>query len=212
MLRGDLTRVQKWSHEAMVNSFELRFACSTKGYNFLRNKMHYPLPSIRTQQQRLEHVHFDTGILHEIFELLRSKVASMSANDRDCGVVLDEMSIDQSLSFCNNNKKMFGNATIPGQNQKATHGLVVMLVGIHSRWKQVVAYHFTGNTIPEDFHKSLVVDVIQRAENLRLNVHFVTTDCVPNNIRMCNDFGVKHSKNEVLNSNLKYILSERMTK
>lgn len=107
---------------------------------------------------------------------------------------------------------MFGNATIPGQNQKATHGLVVMLVGIHSRWKQVVAYHFTGNTIPEDFHKSLVVDVIQRAENLRLNVHFVTTDCVPNNIRMCNDFGVKHSKNEVLNSNLKYILSERMTK
>lgn len=94
----------------------------------------------------------------------------MSTADRDCGVVLDEMSIDQSLSFCNNNKKMFGNTTVPGQNQKATHGLVVMLVGINSRWKQVVAYHFTGNCIPEDFQKSLVLDVIHRAEEMGLKV------------------------------------------
>lgn len=194
LLHGDFKRVQKWSHETLVDSFEMRFACGTKGYNYLRSKKHYPLPSIRTQQLHLQHLHFDAGILHEVFELLQTKVECMSPTERDCGLVLDEMSIDKSLSFCNNNKKMFGKTTISGQEQKATHGLIVMLVGIKSRWKQIVAYHFTGNTMPNNFQKNLVIDVIRRAEEMGLKVHFVTTDCGPNNVRMWNDFGLKHSR------------------
>lgn len=75
-----------------------------------------------------------------------------------------------------------------------------MLVGVSSRWKQIVAYHFTGNSIPEGFMKATMVDIISNAEMIGLKVHFATSDCGPNNVRMWNDFGLNHSKNQVLSS------------
>lgn len=199
LLQGDLKRVRKWSDRSITESFEIRFACGTKGYKFLRNKG-YPFPSIRTQQAYLQNLHFDSGILTEVFDLLDKKVQCMSTPERDCGLVLDEMSIDQSFSYCCNNKKYFGDVTIPGQTGRATHGLIFMLVGVYSRWKQVVAYFFTGNSIPDGFLKSVIVDIISRAEALGLKVHFTTSDCGPNNIKMWNDFGLKHTKSDALES------------
>lgn len=200
LLQGDVKRVRQWTERSIVDSFEVRFACGAKGYKFLRDKKNYPFPSIRTQQVYLQNLHFDSGILTEVFVLLKNKVQCMSKPERDCGLVLDEMSIDQSFSYCCNNKKYFGDVTIPGQSGRATHGLIFMLVGVYSRWKQIVAYFFTGNSIPDGFLKSVIVDIINRAESLGLKVNFTTSDCGPNNIKMWNDFGLKHMKGEVLES------------
>ncbi|XP_055535083.1 uncharacterized protein LOC129724340 isoform X2 [Wyeomyia smithii] len=198
LIKNSLKRVRKWSDKTMTESFGVRFACGTKGYKYLRNEKKYPYPSVRTQQKHLENFHFDSGILDETFTLLSSKVESMTEAERDCGLVLDEMSIDQSLSFCSNNKKFFGGVTIPTQSGKATHGLVIMLVGIASRWKQIAAYHFTANAIPDGFLMNMVLDIIRMSEKIGLKVHFVTSDCGPNNIRMWNNFGLKHAKSNVL--------------
>ncbi|XP_055533485.1 uncharacterized protein LOC129723331 [Wyeomyia smithii] len=194
LLNGDISRVCKWSDKTITESFEIRFACGTRGYNFLRKKKGYPFPSIRTQQFYFQGVHFDSGILTE------RKIACMSEDEKDCGLILDEMSIDQVLSYCNNNKNHFGNITIAGEIGKATHALIFMLVGIHSRWKQVVAYYLTGSSIPQGFLKDTSGNIIRKAEAIGLRVHFETSDCGPNNVRMWNDYGLKHSKGSVLNS------------
>lgn len=200
LIQGDIKRVRKWTDQVITESFEIRFACGTKGYKFLRDDKNYPFPSIRTQQLYLKNLHFDCGILSEVFGLLEKKIQFMSTAERDCGLVLDEMSIDQSYSYCNNNKKYFGGVTIAKQAGRATHGLIFMLVGIYSRWKQIVAYHFTGNSIPAGSLQSIVVEIIGRAEALGLKVHFITSDCGPNNVVMWNDFGLKHTKKDALNT------------
>lgn len=77
----------------------------------------------------------------------------MRPEEKHCALLLDEMQLTAGLDFDPTVKKPIGLATAPLANPDpdkeftyATHGLVVMLTGLSSRWKQVVAYHFTGMT------------------------------------------------------------------
>lgn len=83
------------------------------------------------------------------------------------------MSIDEALEFCTNIQKYFIATTMP----PSTHALVFMLVGVHVRWKQVVAYEFTGTSIPKICLKLVVDQIILKAENIDFKVHFVTSNC-----------------------------------
>lgn len=75
----------------------------------------------------------------------------MKPEERHCALLLDEMQLTTGLDFDPTVKKPIGLATAPlakqgpeGELVYAKHGLVIMLTGLSSRWKQVVAYHFTG--------------------------------------------------------------------
>lgn len=124
----------------------------------------------------------------------------MSPKELDCGIVLDEMSLDEANEFCPNNKKHFGTTTMPPSNNLATHGLVFMIVGIHARWKQVIAYDFTGNSIPGDLLMDAVKRIIKNVEAIGLNVCFVTSDCGASNKAMWQKFGLS-TKKETLSNN-----------
>lgn len=79
----------------------------------------------------------------DIFELLKFKVAGMSEVERDCGLVIDEMGLDEAEEWCASTKQFVGKTTLPSSGNLVSKGLVVMLVGIAEKWKQVVAYEFT---------------------------------------------------------------------
>lgn len=64
-----------------------------------------------TLRSRLEGIHFDVGILEDVFDLLKNAVTSMSEDEKECIVVLDEMSFEKARSFCANNQKMYGDIT-----------------------------------------------------------------------------------------------------
>lgn len=75
----------------------------------------------------------------------------MRPEERHCAILVDEMQLTTGLDFDPTVKKTIGLATAPlanplpeGQLTYATHGLVVMLTGLSSRWKQVVGYHLSG--------------------------------------------------------------------
>lgn len=137
--------------------------------------------------------------MHEVFELLKHKVDSMSGEELDCGLILDEMSIDEAMEYCTNNQKYFGATTLPPSDELATHALVFMLAGVHVRWKQIVAYEFTGNSIPKGCLKSVVDEIISKAEGIGLKIHFVTSDCGASNKAMWSDYGVSTKKNTIHN-------------
>lgn len=93
-------------------------------------------------------IKFEPGVLQEVFALLESKVPHLVEKERQCVLMLDEMSIVPKLEYDTSTGSVRGYATlaVPGAPAKsiATHALVFMLGGVSSRWKQVVGYHYTG--------------------------------------------------------------------
>lgn len=134
---------KSWSNETVTKAFKLKFSCGNAGYQeILRQKIR--VPSLRTLSRRLENLKFDSGILDQVFDFLQIKVASFNEHEKVCGIVLDEMSIATSNIYGTSTRKYIGNITLPGHSGRATNALVIMLVSISSRWKQTVAYYFTG--------------------------------------------------------------------
>lgn len=77
------------------------------------------------------------------------KVVGLGPQERCCLLMIDEMAIQQKIEYDPTTSSVRGYATlpVPGRDEKvmATHGLVFMLCGVATRWKQVVAYHYTGD-------------------------------------------------------------------
>lgn len=96
------------------------------------------------------------GILEELLPALKVKLEQMRQEERHCAVLVDEMQLTSGLDFDPTQKVVIGQATAPLANHAgnnlclATHGLVVMLAGLSSRWKQVIAYHFSGSLYAYD--------------------------------------------------------------
>jgi len=67
--------------------------------------------------------------------------------------VLDKISITPGKFYDHSSGTEYGHITISKKEQKntATHALCFMLTGLVSRWKQTVAYYFTGRRSQEMF-------------------------------------------------------------
>ncbi|CAL1277296.1 unnamed protein product [Larinioides sclopetarius] len=74
----------------------------------------------------------------------------MLHEDRCVCIMVDEMQISESLSFDISTKCVIGPPTIPSTNgtfeEVAKHALV-FFIEVSTKWKQVVGYHFTGQSI-----------------------------------------------------------------
>lgn len=155
-----------------------------------------PLPSIRTLTRKLENLKFDSGISDNVFKFLGIKKTYFNDIDVHVGIVLDEMQILVSKSFDASLNSSIGKVTLPNHtNGLATHALVILIVGIGSRWKQIVGYYFTSNSVDGSVLQSISLKVIKKAEDIGLRVHFVTSDMGAANQAMWKTFGISKTKN-----------------
>lgn len=67
------TQGMKWSDETVKSALQLRFACGSTGYQTILDQ-NLPYPSQRTLQRRLENISFCSGILDDVFSLMKTKV------------------------------------------------------------------------------------------------------------------------------------------
>jgi hypothetical protein len=193
------SRFLKWSNETVVNALRLKFSCGGSGYEeLLRQKL--PLPSIRTLQRRLQNLNFDSGILDEVLKFLQTKVQTFAPSERDCALVLDEMAITSASVFDISLNKYFGKVTLPDHTGVATHVLVFMLAGIKPRWKQVVAYYFTGNSIKGVIINDIIENILQKVEPLGLNVLSVTSDMGASNQALWKVWGITAGRHSDIKS------------
>lgn len=170
-----LQRIREWSEESIIEGFRTKFVCGATAYDIECKKRF--LPSARTLRRKLQNIHFDSGCLEEVFRLLEYKVAGMKKDDTDVAIVFDEMAIQPGRFYCSNLKKYLGMSTVPPYTEYATHLLVFMVAGLRSRWKQVIAYFFTGDSIESGCLKSILFDLIRRSEAIGLRVHAAISDC-----------------------------------
>lgn len=98
---------------------------------------------------------FYAGLLRELFPAVECKVATMGPQELHCVLLMDEMQLTPGLQYDCTTKTVIGQTTLKGCKLPsndgivtfATHGLVFMLAGLSTRWKQVIGYHFTGKCV-----------------------------------------------------------------
>lgn len=168
-------RVWKWSDESLVEGYKTRFICGSKAYDVECKKRY--LPSSRTLRRKLQHIHFDCGCLDEVFHLLKLKTACMPTCDKDVMIVFDEMAIQAGENYCSNLKKYIGKSTLPKHDTLATHLLVFMVVGLRARWKQIIGYYFTSDSIGKGVLKDALLQLTRKCEDIGLRVHGAVSDC-----------------------------------
>ncbi|KAG0442804.1 hypothetical protein HPB47_015605 [Ixodes persulcatus] len=78
----------------------------------------------------------------------------------------------------------------PPEPPSATHALVFMIAGISSRWKQVICYHYTGNSFCGKEAASQVKVLIERCNSVGLQVVAVTSDMGSGNRAMWQHFDI----------------------
>ena len=119
------------------------------------------------------------------------KVAEMHDKEKYCALSLDEMSITPSSEYDTRTGRLMGEVTLPGHSGRATHAMVFMLSGISTRWKQTVAYYFTGNSVYGSASKpNIILNIIRKAWEIGLRVLTVTSDMGACNRTMWNSFGI----------------------
>ena len=189
-------RGSKWSSATVKNALQLHFACGPTGYRVLLSQR-YPLPSLRTLRRSIQFVKFESGILAEVFHFLAIKVRDMSIHERECCLTLDEMSITPGVEFDTRSGHFIGDVTLPDHKGVATHSLVFMLGGVTTRWKQTVAYYYTGNSTDGSVFAPIVLSIIKRCYDIGLNVAAITCDMGSANRAMWKKLGIVCGKQAV---------------
>lgn len=182
--------VRMWSQETLNRAMQLRFACGSKGYEEVIH-LGIPFPSLRTLRRKLECLKFEPGVLDDMMQFLSFKKSSFENDtDLECGLVFDEMAITPKRCYNPSTGSIVGDITFPNKQGTATHALVFMVVGIATRWKHVVGYHFTGNSFSSQILKEIIFQIILKIEELGFRVNFITSDMGPGNLGLWKLLGI----------------------
>lgn len=149
---------------------------SGKGYRYL-SKI-FSMPSRKTLTSVLNKIPFGCGINKHIFEHLKQSVTRMSARDKYCVLMFDEVSLACGLQYNQKLDVIDGFVDHGGPHRRASfadHALVFMVRGIYKKWKQPVCFTFCAGTTSTPDLKRILKDVILQVKLVGLNI--VATVC-----------------------------------
>ena len=161
-----------WSNETIRDAIRLRYSCGY-GYQTML-QMGFPFPSKSTLIRRTQLISFTPGILYDIITMLKSKTDCLNVFQRQAGILFDEMAIAPGCSYDRKLDSFTGHVTLPRHEGTATKALVFLLVGVTSRFKQVVAYHFAANSTQGAVYDTILTELITLLEGINFNILFVT--------------------------------------
>ena len=142
------------------------------------------LPSTRLLKAVSAKIPFEPGINIAVVQELKRKCKSLKKLDRNCVLLMDEAQLAAELSYESHNQKIIGFEDLGHLGRsigQANHALVFMVRGVRKKWKQVVAYYFTKNTISTDSLKALIVKIISELQECGFNVMSTVCDQGPTN-------------------------------
>lgn len=165
-----------------------------KVYRTLARTFH--LPSKATLCRITHRWKVTPGFSDFIFGVVNLKVATLSDVDKDCLLCADEISLKTNLFYNTSQDEIIGfHCTDTTQSYyPANSALVLMARGIHTNWKQPVAYFFVKNCCPVEDLKNIVCEAIARLTNLGLNVLGFISDQGPNFQKLSRSLGVTTDK------------------
>lgn len=193
--RKNPNAITQWSDAGIIKGLKLRFQLGKTGYNYLRNTK-YPSPSYSTLNRRMQGIKVDFGVINSLMTLLQTKVEAMDENDRMCCMSIDEMEISGTKDFDNVGKKFVGNVTLGPKGVTGNHYTGVLLRGLKTPWKQIVAHEITGPCTNGSDMKRLALSTVQAATGVGLKVKAIVSDMGSNNKALWNALGVNVTRSD----------------
>lgn len=104
------------------------------------------LPSKRTLGRHSAQLAFETGINPKLFEHIKSKVETLSENEKWCTLSWDEVSLKAHLDYSTKRDQIDGFVDLGHVRTCgfATHSLTFIVRGIQIPFKQQIGYFYTG--------------------------------------------------------------------
>lgn len=185
-------KVKIWTPETIIKALKLRFALGVHGYNYLRNCDHYAIPAYSTLCEKVRSFKLNYGIFEEVLQLIQHKAATMNPVDKYCMISIDEMQISKENDYNKHMKQFLGYITLgTGEKEElGSHLLVVLLRGIYSNWKQLIAAHITGTSLNKNVFKQFIEKCITSVETSGLRVIALSSDMGAANKGLWNAFNV----------------------
>ena len=90
-------RGRRYTHQDKATALSL-YHSNPKTYRLLRKL--FLLPTERTLQRHMQAFHIRAGFSDSIISALEIKVKVMQPNTKLCAIVMDEMAIKESISYC----------------------------------------------------------------------------------------------------------------
>lgn len=106
----------------------------------------------------------------------------MDANDKFCAISVDEMEMESSQDFDTSNKSFVGKITLGSAEGVDNHYSVVLLRGLKSSWKQVVAHEITGRSCNGLDMYQLMESTISAVREIGLSVKATVSDMGSSNV------------------------------
>lgn len=188
-----------WSDETVQTALRIRSATGVRGYNFIRN-LHFPLPSYRTLCNRVMNLQLQPGIQSMILDWMEMKMVDLHPQEKLCSLLLDEVQTGKSVEYDPSLKRFVGYISpefaTPSDNI-ASHVLCYMVKGMTTKWKQLVAYFYTGTSVNGeklwDVTKNIIVELGKRG----FIVNVVVSDMGSSNQGMWKAAGVISNRDVV---------------
>jgi hypothetical protein len=167
----------RWSDSSLEIFIKLYYKVGKKGYMYLRDVLKWPLPDPSTIQRHMRKIRFKPGESEDVIELIHLKTQDLSEQDKQYGLVIDEMSVQSKLDWDPTEGEFVGHPTVPpGPKLKAereasginpddvlaSHVFNVMIIGILVKFKQLIAYHHTDRSWCATFIASWLVGLIRQ--------------------------------------------------
>ena len=163
-----------WSNETIRDAIGLRYSCGS-GYRTIL-QTGFPFPSESTLFRRTRSIRSTPGILYDVITMLKSKTDCLNIFERQAGILFDEMAVAPGCFYDKKLGSFTGHVTLPGHEGTATKALVFLLVGVSSRFKQVVAYHFAPSSTQGAVYDTILTELITLLEGINFNILFVTRE------------------------------------
>jgi len=180
-----MPRGYRWSVKEKLFALQLYYK-SAAAYRFL--SCHLVLPSWKTLSNFVRNAvgRLDSGFTDVMMNVLRLRVSDLPLCDRQCAVVFDEIALKTHLTFDKHQDRVVG---YTDNNKIATHALVFMIRGLHSKWKQALAFFFTHNTMAASTLAELVCDCVDKLQNINLFVRCIVCDQGATNVAALRQLG-----------------------
>ena len=194
----------RWSTDTIQKSLNIRYAVGKKGYEYLRVTVGYPLPAYRTLCEHMKDVPLHPGVQEDFIQRLGEKISTFG--EYDAVLMLDEMQTRKCLQFDKGLGKFLGNISPELSSNEnntealANHVLVLMARGITVKWKQIVAYFFTGESVSGEKLWDLIKKVINLMGEKKIHVRAVVSDMGAANRAMWACVGIGANRSNITNS------------
>lgn len=150
---------RRWTIDDKVMALSI-YKRSTACYRLLKRL--FCLPSEGTLKALLNRIPMRCGINPQIFKTVKNITDTRTTEENLCILTFDEMSIRKNLVYNSKQDLIYGYQDHGNQGrtmEPATHALLFMAIGIRKKWKQPLAFYFSGDCVTADRLCALIKEV-----------------------------------------------------